>query len=306
MISHVVGNCIFEAGEDLLNESKTQILIFRCTTKTLDLSAPRSLLSYCMEYCGMTGLSYSTLRFLNAGRDVKPETVINDNVHLTVTHKAEFAIEPPNSLKSSMKSMLMTGLYSDINLKLNSKGDIIKAHRCILYMRSKPLREKIDKLEVKKSETPTIDLSDQLHDSEPTRQAFVSMINFLYSGEIEFPKCPIEVISILKLAKEYCIEDLEEICEDDIVKKLDHLNALEIMLTFERDIKVSEETGYRVRSFFLKNFEQISTAIPDIEEQLAKVGGLTKKLFLHISGKKKFRRKVTFMDFDINADSHEI
>jgi hypothetical protein len=61
-----------------------------------------------------------------------------------------------------------------------------------------------------------------------------------------------------------------------------------------------------VRSFFLKNFEQISSQFPDVEDKLAECQGLIKKLFLHISGKKKFRRKVTFVDFDINVDSHEL
>ena len=55
MINYINGSCIFEAGEDLLNESKTQVLIFRGTTKTIDLSSVRPLASYCYEFCGMSG-----------------------------------------------------------------------------------------------------------------------------------------------------------------------------------------------------------------------------------------------------------
>lgn len=148
MINHVSGACTFEAGEDLLNESKTQILIFRNTVKSIDLSNPRTFTSYCSEFCGMTGLSYQTLRFQHMGRDIKPETQISDSVHITVSHKAEFAIEPPNSLKSSMKAMLMNSMYADVILKLDKKGDhLLHAHRCVLYMRSKPLKDRLDMIE---------------------------------------------------------------------------------------------------------------------------------------------------------------
>lgn len=312
MINHISGAVTFEAGEDLMNESKTQIVIFRGTTKSIELSNPRSFLSYSQEYCGLTGLSYHTIRFQIMGRDIKPETMISDSVDVTITHKAEFAIEPPNSLKSSMKSLLMGGLYSDLNLKLSSKVPVMKVHRCILYMRSKPLRILIEELEKSKDYNPKdvceIDISKDLGEDEGRREAFISVIGFLYSGEIVFPKNPLDVVTLLQLAKEYKVEDLEEICEDEIVKKIDATNILEILLLFEQKIKVSEETSYRVKSFFLKNFDHISTLYPDIEEQLAKCPGLTKKLFLHISGKnKKFKRKVTFVvDYDINMDTHDM
>jgi BTB/POZ domain len=304
MISYITGNCIFEAGEDLLNESKSQVLVFKGTTKTIELSSVRPLSSYCFEFCGMCGLSFQTLRFQNMGRDVKLETSISDSVHLTVSHKAEFSIEPPNNLKSSMKNMLMNSLYSDIKLKVREKSKLIPAHRCILYNRSKPLKDLID---MQEAGSDTVDVTALVKDDERSYLAFSSMINFLYSGEIVFPRCPFQVIEILKLAKIFAVEDLEEICEDDITKKMDLNNIVEILLILEKDVKVTEETYYRVRSFFLNSFEVISHNNPDIEDQLATCPGLVKKLFLHLTGKKKtFKRKVTFVDFDINADSHDL
>jgi BTB/POZ domain len=443
MINHISGACTFEAGEDLLNESKTQILIFRNTTKSIDLSNPRTFLSYCSEFCGMTGLSYQTLRFQHMGRDIKQETQISDSAHITVSHKAEFAIEPPNSLKSSMKAMLMNTMYADIVLKLDKKGDhMLHAHRCVLYMRSKPLKDRLDMIEkgninihappIRSSSStgpiltggmeggnsprglllplspigskqsissntggninlvtkfsgaldtlpahalhdecrfyddkvlgksmgeasvtaqtfedvvstsfggtsglllvqedkdlipkhtnkflsqiitqttpdgkPILDLSEVIGEDSQSRHAFIAMVNFLYSGEIVFPKNPIETTNILRFAKEFQVEDLEEICEDEIVKKLEPQTCVEILVSFEQNIKVSEETAYRVKTYFLKNFEQIAILYPDIEEKLAKCPGLIKKLFLHISGKRKFKRKVTFVDFDFNV-SHDL
>lgn len=306
MINYIAGSCLFEAGEDLLNESKTQVLIFRGTTRSIELSSVRPLSSYCFEFCGLSGLSFQTLRFQNMGRDVKLETSISDSVHLTVSHKAEFSIEPPNSLKSSMKSMLMNGLYADIELYIGKKTPPVKAHRCILYMRSKPIRDLIEEYE-KLEKGKVLDLTLLVNEETDSVQAFSAMINFLYSGEIVFPKCPFEVIQILKYAKKFCVEDLEEICEDDIVKKLDTDNIVKILIAFEKEVKVAEETNYRVRTFFLKNFEAISQTFPDIEDEISTCPGLMKKLFLHVSGKKKtFKRKVTFVDFDINADSHDL
>ena len=242
MINYITGSCLFEAGEDLLNESKTQILIFRGTTKSIELSSVRPLVSYCFEFCGISGLSFQTLRFQNMGRDVKLDTSISDSVHLTVGHKAEFSIEPPNSLKSSMKSMLMTGLYSDITIKVGDTNPEIKAHKCILYMRSKPFRDRIEE-NMAKGQGDKLDLSVLVASNEESYLAFSSMINFLYSGEIVFPKCPFEVIQILKFAKQFCVEDLEEICEDDIVKKLEIQNIVRILIAFEKEAKVTEEAN---------------------------------------------------------------
>lgn len=309
MSSNNVPEIMFEAGEDLLNESKTQVLVFKGTTKTIDVSAPRALSSYCHEYCGMTGLSFSTLRFQNMGRDIRLDTMISDSVHATIHHKAEFTIEPPNNLKSSMKSMLMSGLYSDIDIKVDPTTTI-KAHKCILYMRSKPMKDIIDKMMQETADghiVQVIDLTEELKKLEGSKEAFSLMINFLYSGEIIFPKNPLDIINILKMAKQYQIEDLEELCEDEIIKKMEAHNILDILLVFEKEVKVSEDTSYRIKSYFLKNFEQISNHHPDIEEKLAESPGLIKKLFFHISGKKKLKRKVTFVDFDINVDSqHEL
>src|SRR5688500_17382762 len=78
------------------------------------------------------------------------------------------------------------------------------------------------------------------------------MINFVYSGEIVFRKCPFQVIQILKFAKQYCVEDLEETSEDDIVKKLDTQNIVKMLISLEKEVTVTEEINYRVRTLFLR------------------------------------------------------
>ena len=92
---------VFSASEDLYNDSKTQVILYKQTAKSLMVTGSRIFLSYCYEFCGRTGISFKTLRFQISNRDVKPETRILNSCCINVCHKVEFAIEPPNSLKSS-------------------------------------------------------------------------------------------------------------------------------------------------------------------------------------------------------------
>lgn len=126
---------IFEAHSDLFNESKTQILVFKNKTKILKSSQQRKMSSYCWEYCGITGLSYQTLRFTMLGRDIKPDTIVSYSCNISIQHKAEFALEPPNSLKSSLRSIIVNGEYSDLNIHYGDKNPM-QAHKCILSCRS--------------------------------------------------------------------------------------------------------------------------------------------------------------------------
>ena len=108
---------VFEANADLFNEQKTQVVEFKNKTKVFEVSPQRKLSSYCWEYCGLTGLSYHTLRFTILGRDIKPDTILSNGCYINVCHKAEFAMEPPNSLKSSLRSIITSGDYSDLRLE---------------------------------------------------------------------------------------------------------------------------------------------------------------------------------------------
>lgn len=54
---------IFEAGEDLLNSQKSQVVMLKNTSIRLPITRPRTILSYSFEFCGITGLVFKTLRF---------------------------------------------------------------------------------------------------------------------------------------------------------------------------------------------------------------------------------------------------
>jgi len=287
------GEVTFDPGEDLFNESKIQILTHKNKEKMIKISHQRKFLSYCYEFCGITGLSYPTLRFQSVGRDVKPDTILSDSCTITVTHKAEFSIGPPNSLKSSLKGMVIDGTYSDLKLKL-SELDSMNVHKCILSCRSKKFDTMLEKAASSLNE---LDLIDHVNGKV---EVFKTLINFLYSGEVEFPNDPMDVFLLLKLANEYSVSDLMELCEEDIIFKLNDENILDILITLEQAAIVSDSTLEKCRTMFVKNFESVCTKVPDIEERLFEVKGLIKNLLLHVGSTKRMKRKVTFMNFDVD------
>lgn len=127
----------FEASEDLFDSSKTQILLFKDSSKylKLNINSPRPFSSLCFEFCGLTGLSYQTLRFRNLNKDVPPETKIATGCHVSVIHKVEFSLEPGSSLRACLRSILQKASLWDIEILLNS-GSSFKLHRSLLACRS--------------------------------------------------------------------------------------------------------------------------------------------------------------------------
>lgn len=227
------------------------------------------------------------------GRDIKPDTFLSSSCNISVTHKAEFALEPPNSLKSSLRSIIVNGEYSDLKIHYGAKTPIL-GHKCILGCRSSVFDQII---EIDESLTE-IDVSTYLtHKDHP--QAFTQLINFIYCGEIVFPDKPMDIFRIIELAHRFKVEDLVEVCEEDILYKLDESNIMEILFVFEKAGFMTDQTMSKARAIFLKHFETISQNNENIEEQLAEIPGLVKMLLMHACGKKKSGRKVTFVNYEV-------
>ena len=127
----------FEASEDLFDSPKTQVLLFKHSSKILKINTntPRHFSSLCFEFCGLTGLSYPTLRFRNLNKDVKAETRISSGCHISVGHKIEFSLEPGSSLRACLRSVLQKGSLSDVKIRLNSDKSF-ELHRSLLACRS--------------------------------------------------------------------------------------------------------------------------------------------------------------------------
>ena len=279
---------IFEAAEDLYSPSKGQILLLKSNTMKISIQKPRKFNSYANEFCGLSGLSYKTLRFLSLGRDVLPDMVITSCCLLKVYHTSEFTLSVSNPLKSSLYSLYSTGSYSDVKIILNGKTEL-KAHKCILASRS-------TKFECMLSTTFMEGCSNTVSVDCETPDLFKLMLMWIYCGEIKFPEDIIDVFKLMLLADEYMLTDLKEKCEEDIKINLDNTKVLDVLLLIEKHPVVCAELVDRCKTMFIDDFDKILRDSPDLEKKIVEVPGLMTKLFAHIHAKKNMKkRKVTFV-----------
>jgi hypothetical protein len=84
----------------------------------------------------MVGLASNTLKFhiSDNKRELNPHKVVTSSCLIKVAHTPEFHNAPNNSLKPALKSVLENGYCSDLSLIV--QGRTIKAHKCILTVRS--------------------------------------------------------------------------------------------------------------------------------------------------------------------------
>ena len=279
---------IFEAAEDLYSPSKGQILLLKSNTIKISIQKPRKYLSYANEFCGLTALSYKTLRFLSLGRDVLPDIVITSCCLVKVYHTSEFTLSVSNPLKSSLYSLYSNGSYSDLKIILNGKIEF-KAHKCILASRS-------TKFECMLSTSFMEGCSNIVSIECVAPELFRLMLMWIYCGEIKFPEDIIDVFKLMLLADEYMMIDLKEKCEEDIRINLDNTKVLDVLLLIEKHPVVSAELTDKCNSMFIDEFDKILRDCPELEKKIVEVPGLMTKLFSHIHAKKNSKkRKVTFV-----------
>ena len=277
---------VFEAAEDLYNLSKTQILLLKNSYKIIPISKPRQFQSYCYEFAGIVGIAYQSLRFLIGGRDVSPEICIMSNCHVKVFHTSEFNLQPQNSLKSSFLTLLNSGIFTDVTLKVGK--ELIKAHKCVLVSRSAKFNAMFtsNMLETQ-SNTIEIDFKNP--------ELFRSMIMWLYCGEIKFPEDIFDVFDLMLLADEYLVSDLKQKCEEDMLAKLNEANVVKMLILLERHPMVDNCVSDRCKTLFIEEFDKISKLNPDLEKDIQSIPGLMTKLFSHVHSRKHTKRKVTFV-----------
>jgi len=276
----------FEAAEDLYNSSKTQILLLKNCYKTIQIVKPRTFQSYCYEFCGVTGISFSTIRFLIGGRDVSPDLSVMSSCHVKVLHTTEFNFQSVNSLKSSFLNLLNTGGFSDVTLKVGT--EIIQAHKCILASRSEKLSAMFNSNLLEATTDEVI-----INYKEP--ELFKLMLSWIYCGEIKFPEDIFQVFELMLLADEYLIPDLKEKCEEDMLAKLDEANILQMLILFEKHPMVNPVLIDKCKTIFIEEFDKVYKLNPDLEQQITTIPGLMVKLFTHIHSKKNMKRRVTFV-----------
>lgn len=277
---------IFEAVEDLYNNSKTQVLLLKSCYKTIQIAKPRNFQSYCYEFCGIVGVSFNTVRFLIGGRDVNPDLSIMSNCHVKVLHTAEFNLQPANSLKAAFVGLLNQGTFSDVILNIN--GEAFHCHKCILVSRSAKFEGMFGSM-LKENVAEEVEIFCKRAD------LYKLMLTWIYCGEIKFPDDLFDIFELMLLADEYLIGDLKQKCEEDMFAKIDETNVLSMLMLTEKHPLVGSALTDKCKTVFIEEFDKVAKLHPDLEKQITSVPGLMVKLFSHIHSKKNIKRRVTFV-----------
>lgn len=183
---------VFFAGEDIFRDSivgTRELAIKKYCKCKFDLDDSRTFESFCFEFCGLLNVRLCDIKFMIGrkevvmGRNVKKscEILVSYNKFVQArgvhnTQMSDYALGPAYS------SLLETGLFSDIEIKVN--GETLKAHKCILTARS-------EKFNVMLLSEATTDMAEQklnklqIEDKHVTSEIFKEMLRWLYVGECE-------------------------------------------------------------------------------------------------------------------------
>ena len=138
-------------------------------------------------------------------------------------------------------------------------------------------------------------------------QLLVTMINWIYSSEIDFPDKDKEIFDLILLADEYLMEDLRRRCEDELLYRLDGDNCLEILvLSYKYGTVVSGNLVETCISTLIEDFDVVlekGAGSKDLEGKLFSVPGLVTKMLQFIHQKKNKFKRVAFLSRDSSRDT---
>lgn len=258
----------------------------------------RTNISFCYEFCGLLNVQMKDLLFYLNGKllpfqknMVKPCEII-----VFRTDAASQNVKSSNLLKPAFSRMLSSEIYPDIQIALNGE-EPIKAHKCVLMARSQKFKTMLS-LQLKETETNLIEIKSE----EFTLPVLKAMLHWIYSGECEFPESVKELLILLKMTDEYFLQDLQKVCEEEIVERMDGMSALEILTS--QTLVLPMESDYNIKevckSVLLAEYEKVEALVPDIEVKIAQVKGLMSDLFMYKRQKKSLtvtkRRKNSLID----------
>lgn len=150
--------------------------------------------------------------------------------------------------------------FSDVSLKVN--GKIVPAHKCLLAARSGKFKMMF--------ESQMGEIGDQTIVIETQKpQLFMSLIDWIYSSELDFPDSTPDIFELILLADEYLLEDLRRKCEDGLIYRLDQDNALEILVVASKYPTIASENliEYAINTL-IEDFDVILRKHPKLEEEL--------------------------------------
>lgn len=112
-----------------------------------------------------------------------------------------------------------------------------------------------------------------------------TVIDWIYSSEIDFPENTKDIFELILMADEYLLEDLRRKCEDVLLYRLDETNALEILVAaFRYNTIVSENLIEYCISTLIEDFDYIQGKEAKMEELLTSTPCSHRRAWTHHSG----------------------
>ncbi|CAG8453394.1 12391_t:CDS:2 [Funneliformis caledonium] len=144
------------------------------------------------------------------------------------------------------------------DIQLNFKDGIIHTYQSILSKRSEYFRKLFQERNDKKRKVDTNNNYVNIDIQEFSRQTFLKVIRFMYTGKIEFNNTDIIPMEIFKIADYYLISDLRQKARVEIYKRLH----------FDNVVKVLFSEGYKWKdlkddmiNYIVYNFDKIKDTL---------------------------------------------
>ncbi|KAL2611431.1 hypothetical protein R1flu_023123 [Riccia fluitans] len=145
--------------------------------------------------------------------------------------------------------------YEPSPLSNDFRGDVefigrdeipVYAHRFILAGRSAVFRKMLD-TDMKEKKSGTIRVYDA------TEPVLLSMVNFCYTARIQFTE-EAPAVEVWKIAEKYDIQELKEVCEDELARSISRDNLVErVTLAWQYDDK---NLNRMTKEFFRNIFDE--------------------------------------------------
>lgn len=184
--------------------------------------------------------------------------------------------------------------FSDVTLKID--GKLIQAHKCLLASRSGKFKMMFEANMIEENQG-MITIETQ----KPT--LMMSIIDWIYSSEIDFPDNTTDMFELILMADEYLLDDLRRKVEDGLIFRLDQDNALEILVVASKYPSITSENLIEMAiTTLIEDFDNILRKFPDAEDQLKSVPGLITKILLFIHHRKTKSKRVAFLSRDSSRE----
>lgn len=174
---------------------------------------------------------------------------------------------PPISdtmLKESLIKLRSNPKFSDVTLKID--GVSIPAHKCLLASRSGKFKMMLESAMLEQ-DSPVITIETE----KPNLMA--TIIDWIYSSEIDFPEKTSDIFELILLADEYFLDDLKRKCEETLIYRLDQENALEILVSSSKYHTIISDNLIEFSiAALIEDFDDIHERCANLEDQIKSKG----------------------------------